>query len=36
MSKVIEFGPEGREKLVKGIDTLADACLLYTSDAADE
>ena len=25
MSKIIEFGPEGREKLVKGIDTLADA-----------
>ena len=25
MSKIIEFGPEGRNKLVKGIDTLADA-----------
>ena len=25
MSKIIEFGPEGRDKLVKGIDTLADA-----------
>ena len=25
MSKIIKFGPEGREKLVKGIDTLADA-----------
>tara|TARA_R110002060_G_scaffold60782_2_gene70360 strand:- start:294 stop:1919 length:1626 start_codon:yes stop_codon:yes gene_type:complete len=25
MSKVIEFGPEGRKKLVKGIDILADA-----------
>jgi len=25
MSKIIEFGPEGRERLVKGIDTLADA-----------
>ena len=25
MSKIIEFGPKGREKLVKGIDTLADA-----------
>ena len=25
MSKIIEFGPEGRQKLVKGIDTLADA-----------
>ncbi len=25
MSKVIEFGPEGRKKLVKGIDTLANA-----------
>ena len=25
MSKIIEFGPEGRSKLVKGIDTLADA-----------
>ena len=25
MSKIIEFGPEGREKLVKGIDILADA-----------
>ena len=25
MSKIIEFGPEGREKLVKGINTLADA-----------
>ena len=25
MSKIIEFGPEGRKKLVKGIDTLADA-----------
>ena len=25
MSKIIELGPEGREKLVKGIDTLADA-----------
>jgi len=25
MSKIIEFGPEGREKLVKGVDTLADA-----------
>jgi len=25
MSKIIEFGPEGRNKLVKGIDTLANA-----------
>jgi chaperonin GroEL len=25
MSKIIEFGPEGREKLVKGINILADA-----------
>ena len=25
MSKIIKFGPEGREKLVKGIDILADA-----------
>jgi chaperonin GroEL (HSP60 family) len=25
MSKVIEFGPEARKKLVKGIDTLVDA-----------
>jgi chaperonin GroEL len=25
MNKIIEFGPEGRKKLVKGIDTLADA-----------
>ena len=25
MSKIIEFGPKGRSKLVKGIDTLADA-----------
>ncbi len=25
MSKIIEFGPEARKKLVKGIDTLADA-----------
>ena len=25
MSKIIEFGPEGRQKLVKGIDILADA-----------
>ncbi len=25
MSKIIEFGPKGRAKLVKGIDTLADA-----------
>ena len=25
MSKLIKFGPEGREKMVKGIDTLADA-----------
>ena len=25
MSKIIEFGPKGRQKLVKGIDTLADA-----------
>jgi len=25
MSKIIEFGPEGRKKLIKGIDTLADA-----------
>ena len=25
MSKIIKFGPEGRNKLVKGIDTLADA-----------
>ena len=25
MSKIIEFGPEGRKKMVKGIDTLADA-----------
>ena len=25
MSKIIEFGPEGRDKLVKGIDTLANA-----------
>ena len=25
MSKIIEFGPEGRQKLVKGIDKLADA-----------
>ena len=27
MSKIIEFGPEGRKKLVKGIDTLADAVI---------
>ena len=25
MSKIIEFGPEGRNKLVKGVDILADA-----------
>ena len=25
MSKIIEFGPEGREKLVNGIDKLANA-----------
>ena len=25
MSKIIEFGPEGRDKLVKGIDILANA-----------
>ena len=25
MSKLIKFGPEGREKMVRGIDTLADA-----------
>ena len=25
MSKIIEFGPEGRQKLVKGVDILADA-----------
>ena len=25
MSKIIEFGPEAREQLVKGIDKLADA-----------
>ena len=25
MSKLIKFGPEGRDKMVKGIDTLADA-----------
>jgi chaperonin GroEL len=25
MNKIIEFGPEGRDKLVKGIDTLANA-----------
>ena len=25
MSKIIEFGPEGRKKLVNGIDKLADA-----------
>ena len=25
MSKIIEFGPEARKKLVKGIDQLADA-----------
>ena len=25
MNKIIEFGPEGRKKLVQGIDTLADA-----------
>jgi chaperonin GroEL len=27
MSKIIEFGPKGRQKLVKGIDTLADAVI---------
>ena len=27
MSKIIEFGPEGREKLVKGINILADAVI---------
>ena len=27
MSKIIEFGPEGRDKLVKGIDTLANAVI---------
>ena len=27
MSKLIKFGPEGREKMVKGIDTLADAVI---------
>jgi chaperonin GroEL len=28
MSKIIEFGPEARKKLVKGIDTLADAVVV--------
>ena len=27
MSKIIEFGPEGRKKLVKGVDVLADAVI---------
>ena len=42
-AKKVLFDTEAREKLKKGVDTLANAvkvtlgpCLLYTSDAADD
>ena len=36
MAKKITFDTEARDALKKGVDALANACLLYTSDAADE
>ena len=36
MAKRIIFDEEARKALLKGIDAVADACLLYTSDAADD
>ena len=36
MAKVLKFSEEARGKIKVGVDALADACLLYTSDAADE
>ena len=35
-AKEVKFGDSARKKLVAGVNILANACLLYTSDAADE
>ena len=36
MAKIIKFDTEARSKMLTGVNTLANACLLYTSDAADD
>ena len=36
MAKEIKYGSEARAALERGVNQLADTCLLYTSDAADE
>mgnify|MGYP001543859612 CR=1 FL=1 len=36
MAKEIKYDMDARDLLKKGVDELANACLLYTSDAADE
>ena len=36
MAKQIAYGEDARKALLNGINQLADTCLLYTSDAADE
>ena len=35
-AKDVIFGGEARARMVEGVNILANACLLYTSDAADE
>ena len=36
MSKDILYAKEARNRMLEGVDKLANTCLLYTSDAADE
>ena len=36
MPKILEFDEDARRSLERGVNKLADTCLLYTSDAADE
>ena len=35
-AKDVKFSQDARERMLRGVDILANACLLYTSDAADE
>ena len=36
MAKIIAYDEEARQGMLAGLDKLANTCLLYTSDAADE
>ena len=36
MAKIVKFDSDARASMLKGVDILANTCLLYTSDAADD